>query len=119
MKLLGIDELVQNVFGLWITALFDGILVSNPTLTFDEHREAFSLLLKDFLEDGRIKFCPPTELWRDGYDVWDADVATILQYLRSRWPEAAKSENDLILTDYFYEIPAILWVAPDGTLHGS
>lgn len=29
------------------------------------------------------------------------------------------SENDADLTDYFYDMPAILWVALDGTLHGS
>ncbi|RWA54164.1 hypothetical protein AU476_11245 [Cupriavidus sp. UYMSc13B] len=67
MKLSGIDELERNAFGLRITALFDGILANNPSLTFAEHREAFFFLLKRFLTEGRIKFCPPAELWRDGY----------------------------------------------------
>jgi hypothetical protein len=110
MKIAGIADIVQNTFGLWITALFDGILVPNPGLTFIEHKEAFFWLVEELLREGRIKFCPPSELWRDGYDIWDADEMTIITYLRSHWPQSARSKNDLVLVDYFYAMPAILWI---------
>lgn len=41
MKIAGVSEIVEGAFGLWITALFDGILVPNPSFTFAEQREVF------------------------------------------------------------------------------
>lgn len=119
MKIIGIDEIVKNAFGLWITALFDGILVPNPGLTFEEHKEAFFWVLQKLLDEGKVKFCPPNELWHEGYDVWDADNKAIVEYLRSHWPKSAKAEIDRVLVDYFYDMPAILWVGEDGQLHSS
>jgi hypothetical protein len=119
MKIAGIAEIVKNSFGLWITALFDAILVPNPNLTFQEHKEAFLWLVEQLLREGRIKFCPPSELWREGYDIWDADVFTIITYLRGHWPDSARSNSDLVLSDYFYAMPAILWVGDDGKITSS
>ncbi|WP_230426071.1 hypothetical protein [Ralstonia syzygii] len=63
------SEIVEGAFGLWITALFDGILVPNPSLTFAEQTEVFLGLVEKLLHDGKIKFCPPNELWYEGYDI--------------------------------------------------
>jgi hypothetical protein len=119
LKIEHIQDIVSCSFGLWISGLFSAISGWNPGITFREQEAAFFWLLKKLLEEGKVKFCPPNEFWRKGYDVWDADASTILEYLRCRWPVEASSENDRVLTNYFYEMPAILWVATDGTLHGS
>lgn len=119
MTIAGINEIVRNAYGLWITALFDAILVPNPTLTFEEHREAFFWLIEMLLRQDRIRFCPPNELWREGYDVWDVDASTIVVYLREHWPASAKAKNDPVLSDFFYAVPAILWVGDDGQITSS
>lgn len=119
MKIDHIEDILRCSFGLWISGLFSAISGWNSGITFQEQREAFFGLLEQLLNEGKIKFCPPNEFWHEGYDVWDADADTILEYLRSRWPIGASSEKDVSLTNYFYDMPAILWVAPDGTLHGS
>ncbi|MGD8250644.1 hypothetical protein [Ralstonia pseudosolanacearum] len=119
MKIAGVSEIFENAFGLWITALFDGILVQNPTLMFDEHKEAFFELVERFLRDGRIKFCPPSDLWHEGYDIWDLEISMIVGYLRHHWPPSAKSKDDAALSDYFYAMPAILWIGNDGEITSS
>ncbi|ACC76327.1 hypothetical protein VOI32_35925 [Paraburkholderia caribensis] len=119
MTIAGISEIVRDAFGLWITALFDAILVPNPTLPFEEHKEAFFWLIEKLLREGQIRFCPPNELWREGCDVWDVDASTIVSYLREHWPASAKSKNDLVLSDYFYALPAILWIGDDGGITSS
>jgi len=119
MKLEHVDEIIRETFGLWITAFFGAISSFNPEITFDQHKHAFFELLEQLLDQGKVKFCPPNEIWREGYDVWEADASTILEYLKARWPADVTSERDAALNDYFYDIPAILWVAADGSLHGS
>lgn len=119
MKIDHIEDILRSSFGLWISGFFSAISGWNPGITFQEQREVFFALLKQLLDEGKVRFCPPNELWREGYDVWDADSETIVDYLRSHWPADATSEKDVVLTNYFYDMPAILWVAPDGTLHGS
>uniref|UniRef100_UPI001FC8041E hypothetical protein n=1 Tax=Burkholderia gladioli TaxID=28095 RepID=UPI001FC8041E len=112
MKIDHIEDILRCSFGLWISGLFSAISGWNSGITFQEQREAFFGLLEQLLNEGKIKFCPPNEFWCEGYDVWDADADTILEYLRSRWPIGASSEKDVSLTNYFYDMPAILWVAP-------
>jgi hypothetical protein len=119
MKIENVEQIISDSFGLWISGLFSAISGWNSGIAFEEHKVAFFELLEMLLKNGKVKFCPPKEFWKEGYEVWDADVQTIIQYLQVRWPENAISENDLALTDYFYEIPAILWVSADGRLHGS
>ncbi|MHA6825325.1 hypothetical protein ACQUJV_03805 [Ralstonia pseudosolanacearum] len=119
MKIAGACEVVENAFGLWVTALFDGILVQNPSFTLGEQRDAFFGLVEKLLHDGKIKFCPPNELWHEGYDIWDAGPATIVGYLRDNWPASAKSKDDIALSDFFYAMPAILWVGNNGEIVSS
>jgi hypothetical protein len=115
-----VDELVEDSFGLWIDGLFSAIHGQNPDITFQEQKEAFFWLVERLLRAGKIKFCPPNELWYEGYDIWDADVPTIMEYLLSRWPDEADSRLSIELVYYFYrDIPVVVWVAADGTLHSS
>lgn len=102
-----------------MSVLFSAIEGANPEFSLDEKKEAFFFLIRELLKEKRIKSCPPEELWCEGHDVWDAEDDVIVFYLSSKWPGHIKSENDMALNDYFYDIPAILWVAPDGSLIGS
>lgn len=119
MKIAHLEEIASDSFGLWISGLFSAISGWNPDISFQDQKVAFFVILERFLEEGRIRFCPPNELWKEGCDIWHADTQTILQYFRMHWPDNVSSENDIALTDYFYAMPAILWVGRDGTLHGS
>ncbi|HDR9584501.1 TPA: hypothetical protein QDC22_002914 [Burkholderia stabilis] len=119
MKIEGIESILDSSFGQWSSGLFSAIGGYNPGITFADQKQAFFYLLRQLLEQGKVRFCPPNELWREGYDIWDADVSTIMDYWESHWPGSVISENDILLANYFYDMPAILWVASDGTLHGS
>ncbi|MBN3779484.1 hypothetical protein G3O06_18285 [Burkholderia sp. Ac-20345] len=119
MKIENVERILDSAFGQWASGLFSAIGGFNPGIDFSDQKEAFFDILEKLLDQGKVKFCPPNELWREGYDVWDVDAKTILDYWRSHWPMNVTSENDADLTDYFYDMPAILWVASDGTLHGS
>jgi hypothetical protein len=119
MKIDHVEDIVRGSFGLWISGLFSAISGCNPGFPFGDQKEAFFDLLKQLLDQGKVKFCPPNEFWRPGDDVWDVDIEKILKYLQDHWPVNVIPEKDAALTDYFYDMPAILWVAPDGTLHDS
>lgn len=119
LKIDHVEKIIADSFGLWISGLFSAISGWNPDISFQNHQGVFFELLEKLLYDGKVKFCPPNELWKEGYDIWDADVPTIISYLQSHWPEGVESENGIALTDYFYAMPAILWVDSDGTMHGS
>jgi hypothetical protein len=119
MNINGTEEIIETANGLWLSALFSGISTYNPGTSFNAQRDAFFFLLQSLLERGQIKFVPPQELWREDRPVWDADSSEIVGYFRSRWPSQAWHEDDLILSDYFYEMPAVLWRQADGTYYGS
>ncbi|CAM3418292.1 DUF596 domain-containing protein [Bordetella sputigena] len=119
MNINHLDDILQSSFGLWLSSLFSAIKGWNPGINLEEQREIFFSLVKRLLDEGKVKFCPPNEFWREGYEVWDTESDTIVQYLKSHWPVNVTSENDIALTNYFYDMPAILWVAADGTLQGS
>ncbi len=119
MKIQNYDEILRDSFGLWISGFFSAISGWNPNITFVEHKAAFFWMLEKLLAEEKIRFCPPNEFWKPGHDVWDAEVTTIVQYFHSRWPIAAQTEEDRVLIDYFYDMPAILWVGIDGELYDS
>lgn len=111
------EEIISDAFGLWISALFSDICGYNPELSFSEQKKYFFSLLKELLDSGKIKFSTPNEFWVDGNNIWEVENSVVINYLMEKWPKQAQSEMELI--DYFYEIPAVIWVAEDGTLHAS
>lgn len=111
------EEIAFNAFGLWLTALFSNVGGYNPELTFDRQREEFFLLVYELLEAGKIKFVSPKEIWSADKDIWEVPSKEIIDYLRSKWPDGAESEAELV--EYFFEIPPVLWVGEDGKLIGS
>lgn len=111
------DEIVNNARGLWLSALFSNVCGYNPELSFVQQREAFFGLVAELLEAKIIRFASPNEIWSEQNDIWQAPTETILNYLRERWPPHAESENQL--TEYFFAVPAVLWVGEDGIFRGS
>jgi hypothetical protein len=111
------EEMLANAFGMWISALFSDIAGYNPHMSFTEQKLNFFVLVRELLDAGKIKFCTPNEFWSEGNDVWDVDSQKIVEYLQSKWPESAQSEADL--SEYFFEIPAVLWIDEQGNFVGS
>lgn len=127
-----IDEIVRDSFGLWITGLFSAISSWNPTLSFEEHKDAFFWLIERLLRAGKVKFIArgadcytspenrqPRLTIQDNEAQWHEAPEVIVARLRAEWPEYARDENDLDLTTYFYSIPGIIWVGEDGRLVAS
>jgi hypothetical protein len=116
MKILNLEKIYGDAFGLWVSGLFSAIEGNNKGLSFESQKEAFFEIIKLWLDQGKIKFCKPTDPLNE---VWDAPSDQIVEYLQSHWPQHAMDEDDADLNMYFYEIPAMLWVGADGKLHGS
>lgn len=111
------NKITSSAFGLWTSALFSDIGGYNPKISFFNQKTEFFSLLRELLNEGKVKFSTPNEFWSKGNDIWNAETETIIDYLLAKWPADAVSERDL--SDYFYEIPSILWVDEQGRLHGS
>lgn len=116
MKVSNLEKIYSEAFGLWVSALFSAIEGNNKGLSFAAQKEVFFEIVKLWLDQGRIKFCKPSDPLSE---VWNAPSDQIVEYLKSRWPEDAMDEDNANLNMYFYEMPAILWVDADGNLHGS
>lgn len=127
-----VDEIIADSFGLWITSLFYAIKSWNPALSFEEHKEAFFWMVQTLLEEARIKFIAPGAdcyilpqhphprlTIQDSEAHWRDSAASIICFLRERWPSNARDENDIDLNIYFYSIPAVIWIGDDGTLVAS
>jgi hypothetical protein len=116
MNITNIDKIYSDSFGLWISGLFSAIEGNNPGLTFADQKDAFFGILKRWLDEGKVKFCKPSDPLGA---VWQGSTDEILMFLQERWPQHAKDEHDIDLNNYFYDLPALLWVGPDGKLFGS
>lgn len=112
------EEIVNNARGLWLSALFSNVCGYNPELSFAQQREAFFGLVAELLEAKIIRFASPIEIWSEQNDIWQATTETILDYLREKWPRH-HAESESQLTEYFFAVPAVLWVGEDGILRGS
>lgn len=100
--------------GLWINALFS--VVTIPELTLEEQKEAFLLLLRRLLDEGRVYLEEPADAAYGSKtvlnaDVWAAPHEHMIEHIHRYWPEDIEDENDLRLTDFWYDIhcPRILW----------
>jgi len=122
-------EIVRDAFGLWISGLFSAVCEWNPEATFWEKREFFFALLERLLRERKVMFIAlgvdcyvspsnPTPKYtvEDEEARWNAPVAEMMNYVRSRWPDGVTSEHDVELTYYFYELPGLIWVGEDGRL---
>lgn len=110
------EKIYKESFGLWLSGLFSSVCGNNPHMSFEEKKQAFFELLNLWLIEGKIVFCEPSDPLTT---VWNTDVDTIVNYLKTHWPAVASDEKDLNLNLFFFEMPAVLWVGDDGQLHGS
>jgi hypothetical protein len=111
------NSLYNESFGLWITGLFGNIpAFCQNEIGIGEHKSMFFYVLEKWLREGRVVFCSPdTPL--DGR--WVDSPANIISCLKDMWPESITDRNDIALTVYLHEIPAILWVGDNGEIVGS
>lgn len=116
MLIKNLDKIYSDSFGLWVSGLFSAIEGNNKGLPFPDQRAAFFEILELWLDEGKIRFCTPSDPLGE---VWTAPTSEIVEYLKSCWPAQANHEANAALNLYFYEIPAILWVGADGKLYGS
>jgi hypothetical protein len=122
-------------FGLWSIVLFDNLTFIRPNLLYFEQVEILFWLIKKLLDEGRIEFFVPQHLGKriksgelditeysqylDWY-IWRIPSEEQVKYFRCLWPKEGKHEHDLIVNNYFYDhLPAMIWVANDGSRHGS
>lgn len=99
------EAILMSAKGLWLSALFLNIHGFLPNISFDEQKELFFELVQEGLETGKIKFdYPPLEKYADKTGFWDADIDTIMTYLKDGFSKHATHEHDMDVNLYFYEI---------------
>lgn len=113
------NEIAKGAKNQWVSAIFSSIAGHIPGISFSDQRDEFFRLIFKWLEEGRIRFSVPNELWQPGDDLWDASPQEIVAYLRARWPTEAADEDDPRINDYMYDIPAVVWKQEDGSWYGS
>ena len=114
------EEIVENSFGGETLALWNGLCGCLPELPYEECKNIFLQVALKLLNDKRVRFCVPNELWKDGDDIWGIDSNKIISYIAANWPKDISNTEDLKLVDFFYDVaPAILWVDDDGSIVGS
>lgn len=131
-KIEHIDNILADSFGLWISSLFSSIGSWNSSFSFDERKETFFDLIEILLHAGRVKFVAPgadcyvsIDKQNSRYTIndeeaqWNESPEIISKILREQWPAHVSNDEDVDLIAYFYSIPAIIWVAEDGTLVAS
>jgi hypothetical protein len=105
----------EGVFGLWIHGCWDWF----PELTIDEQKEAFLILLKRLLDEGKaVLFLPngvePIYRSQAGVDyIWDIPHEEMIKFMRKNWPQDVVDEDDINLTHFWYipdRCPGIGWV---------
>ncbi len=126
------EEIVRDSYGLSLSGLFSAIGGSNRDLPFAKHKDAFFSMLRELLSSGRIRFIAPgadcyisptntrPKLTIEDVEAqWQASPDEIIAELNSHWPTDVSHENDPRLTIYFYTMPGLIWVGPDGKLIAS
>jgi hypothetical protein len=113
------EAAIDASFGLWLNALFNNIVHMNRGLSFDAQKAMFFETVESLLNQGRIKFQDPEGDPNRNDTQWVVAPSVIISYLRSMWPAAATDASDSELNDYFYSIPAVLWVGEDGKIYSS
>ena len=133
MEFNNLVETLEHSFGMWINGLWGNMLFDNREWSFCEQKEAFFILLRRLLEEGRVKFVQPeADVYYNAtlnphprYTIndpeahWEAPPEEIIAYLQEHWPNTATDKDDADLNAYFYRMPAIIWKGEDGKFYGS
>ncbi|VVH63342.1 hypothetical protein BSPWISOX_2390 [uncultured Gammaproteobacteria bacterium] len=118
------EELIDDCFGYWI-----GFWYGDESFTLEETKELFFLTLKKLLDDNKVVFFPPEpnskikiykycsngEYYADSgeyeEELWDETSENIIAYIKDIFPKDITNENDMRLTDFWYDTcPEIGWV---------
>jgi hypothetical protein len=127
-----IDNLCKKCFGKVAYCLFEIICMDHPGASLKEKKDIFFSSLDLMLKEGRIKLLSaqvdcyisprnpnPIHLINDKHVHWKKSSEEIINALKNRWPTHVVTDDDIDLVAYFYEIPGLIWVARDGSLHAS
>jgi hypothetical protein len=98
----------------WIIHYWEEVCMLAPQLDFQEKKEAFFYLLERLLREGKVTFDHP-----DKPELWGETPEVMLSYFKTHWPANVSAEDDIDLTTYFYRMPGVSWLGPDGEWHGS
>lgn len=103
---------------LFLVQLMDGILIYHL-----KKKDLLFEIIDYLVRKGDIKFLSPNadcyvslENKEPALSIenekshWNEDPEVVVKYLSSKWPDGVVDMNDINLTMYFYEIPAIIWV---------
>ena len=124
-----INEVFESCYGAWISTLFGDAEYWNDSNTYNKQKESFFYLLKKLLDDNKVVFFPPEpnskikkykyysngEYYADSgeyeEELWDETSENIIAYIKDIFPKDITDENDMRLTDFWYDIcPEIGWV---------
>jgi hypothetical protein len=113
---------IDGAFGRWIIGLWGWF----PELTFEDQKEAFLILLKRLLDEGKVflfvphmmtynKIETPVRSYREYDGIWDISHEAMIDYIRNNWPNDVTDENDEKLISFWYDgvCPWIGWIDPE------
>jgi hypothetical protein len=117
-----IHDVWDGAFGQWINGLWGWF----PELSLDEQKEAFLILLKRLLDEGKIVLFVPTVMqqsdeinaersYREWDHIWNISNEQMIAHIRNTWPCNITDEHDSELNLYWYMgvCPEIGWIHPE------
>lgn len=115
------QQILTDCKNMWLDAMFYAIRYEDKSITFEEQKQIFFMLVEEWLKAGIIKFdTPPLEEFIGVQGFWEESHDNIIKYLRDNFPKDADSENDMEVNLYFYTVaPPVLYRQEDGSYCGS
>ncbi len=125
------DKIAEESFGLSAYLLFVSVKCASSRADLDGLKEDFLNLVEYLLMRKKIMLITPgVDVTRTSTHVpkfniydkeaqWNASPQNAVRYLREHWPKNLVNAEDKELTYYLYEMPGIIWIANDGSLHAS
>lgn len=118
------DLICQDSWGGWLGFYYEG-----EDFSIDEHREFFFMMIRRMLDEKRVVFTPPVQVWKDAektgqqvsvregyssepFEIWDLSTDELIQYFREVLPTDFKDINDQRISHFWYDekCPQIGWV---------
>ncbi len=131
MSINEIDKIIEYSFGCSIYSFFTNLKDENDNFCLDDLKENFFHVLEYLLKRKKILLTTPgIDVYRTPTHVpkftiydkeaqWNITPEDAVRYFQDRWPKGIKDSNDVELVYFLYEMPDIIWIADDGSLHAS
>ena len=130
MDIDNLDKIIEYSFGVSSYVFFKNINYCD-NMSFDEHKEMFFRILEYLLKEKKIYLITPgIDIYRtpthipkfsifDKETHWNVSQKEAVRYSQERWPKKISNVRDVELVYFLYEMPGIIWIADDGSLHSS